>query len=63
MDTKPERIVRSMLHRLGYRFTVKGPKNHQLLPAAASRLLAGADEVINLWLLGRFRSGKDSVFS
>ena len=29
-DTKPERIVRSMLHRLGYRFTVNGPKNRQL---------------------------------
>ncbi len=29
-DTKPERIVRSMLHRLGYRFTVAGPKNKKL---------------------------------
>ncbi|MGB0414364.1 MAG: very short patch repair endonuclease [Coraliomargarita sp.] len=29
-DTKPELIVRSMLHRLGYRFTVNGPKNKQL---------------------------------
>jgi len=29
-DTKPELIVRSMLHRLGYRFTVNGPKNQQL---------------------------------
>ena len=29
-NTKPERIVRSLLHRLGYRFTVNGPKNRQL---------------------------------
>jgi len=26
-DTKPELFVRSLLHRLGYRFTVSGPKN------------------------------------
>lgn len=26
-DTKPELALRSMLHRLGYRFTVNGPKN------------------------------------
>jgi DNA mismatch endonuclease (patch repair protein) len=29
-DTKPELAVRSMLHRLGYRFTVNGPKNRSL---------------------------------
>ena len=29
-DTKPELALRSMLHRLGYRFTVQGPKNRQL---------------------------------
>ena len=29
-DTKPELMVRSMLHRMGYRFTVNGPKNRQL---------------------------------
>jgi DNA mismatch endonuclease (patch repair protein) len=29
-DTKPELAVRSMLHRLGHRFTVNGPKNRQL---------------------------------
>ena len=29
-DTKPEKLVRSMLHRLGYRFTVRGPKNKSL---------------------------------
>ncbi len=25
-DTKPELLVRSLLHRAGYRFTVNGPK-------------------------------------
>jgi DNA mismatch endonuclease (patch repair protein) len=29
-DTKPELALRSMLHRLGYRFTVNGPKNKAL---------------------------------
>lgn len=29
-DTKPELALRSMLHRLGYRFTVNGPKNKKL---------------------------------
>ncbi len=29
-NTKPEYIVRSLLHRLGYRFTVNGPKNKKL---------------------------------
>ncbi len=29
-DTKPELILRSMLHRLGYRFTVAGLKNRSL---------------------------------
>jgi DNA mismatch endonuclease (patch repair protein) len=29
-DTKPELVVRSMLHRLGYRFTVRGPRNKSL---------------------------------
>ncbi|MEI6178776.1 MAG: hypothetical protein WCS43_17930 [Verrucomicrobiota bacterium] len=28
-DTKPELALRSMLHRIGYRFTVNGP-NHDL---------------------------------
>lgn len=28
-NTKPEIAVRSMLHRLGYRFTVNGPKNRR----------------------------------
>ena len=29
-DTKPELLVRSILHRLGYRFTVSGPNNKKL---------------------------------
>ena len=29
-DTKPELLVRSLLHRAGYRFTVNGPKNKSL---------------------------------
>ncbi len=29
-NTKPELVLRSMLHRLGYRFTVNGPKNKTL---------------------------------
>lgn len=29
-DTKPELALRSMLHRLGYRYTVNGPKNKSL---------------------------------
>jgi DNA mismatch endonuclease (patch repair protein) len=29
-DTKPELALRSLLHRLGYRFTVNGPKNRSL---------------------------------
>lgn len=29
-DTRPELMVRSMLHRAGYRFTVNGPRNKTL---------------------------------
>ncbi|MDF1815967.1 MAG: very short patch repair endonuclease [Verrucomicrobiales bacterium] len=29
-NTKPELIVRSILHQMGYRFTVNGPKNKKL---------------------------------
>jgi len=29
-DTVPELVLRSMLHRLGYRFTVNAPNNRQL---------------------------------
>ena len=29
-DTQPEIVVRSLLHRIGYRFTVNGAKNKKL---------------------------------
>jgi DNA mismatch endonuclease (patch repair protein) len=29
-NTKPELIIRSLLHRMGYRFTVNGPGNRNL---------------------------------
>lgn len=29
-DTRPERFIRSLLHGLGYRFTVNGPRNRKL---------------------------------
>lgn len=29
-DTKPELVVRSLLHRAGYRYTVNGPHNRKL---------------------------------
>ena len=29
-NTKPERIVRSLLHRMGFRFTLRGPHNRRL---------------------------------
>ena len=29
-DTGPELVTRSVLHKLGYRFTVSGPKNREL---------------------------------
>ncbi len=29
-DTKPEIFIRSLLHKLGFRFTVNGPKNRKL---------------------------------
>jgi hypothetical protein len=36
-DTKPELALRSMLHRLGYRFTVNGPKNQSFPGKPAHR--------------------------
>jgi DNA mismatch endonuclease, patch repair protein len=42
-DTRPERLVRSLLHRLGCRFTVTGPKN---------RLLPGRPDIV----LPKFRT-------
>lgn len=44
-NTKPERIVRSLLHRLGYRFTVNGPKNRQL-PGRPDIVLPKYDTVV-----------------
>jgi len=44
-NTKPERIVRSLLHRLGYRFTVNGPKNRQL-PGKPDIVLPKYDTVV-----------------
>ena len=29
-DTKPEKLVRSVMHRAGYRYTVRGPANRRL---------------------------------
>jgi DNA mismatch endonuclease (patch repair protein) len=44
-DTRPERIVRSMLHQLGYRFTVHGPGN-RLLPGKPDIVLPRHHTVI-----------------
>ncbi|MBK1878187.1 very short patch repair endonuclease [Pelagicoccus mobilis] len=43
--TKPERLVRSLLHRLGYRFTVNGPKN-KTLPGRPDIVLPSRKAVI-----------------
>lgn len=29
-DTGPERFVRSLIHRMGYRFTINGPRNREV---------------------------------
>lgn len=44
-DTKPEVLVRSMLHGLGLRFTVNGPKNKKL-PGKPDIVLAKHKTVI-----------------
>lgn len=44
-DTSPERLVRAMLHSLGYRFTVNGPKNRNL-PGKPDIVLPARDTVI-----------------
>ncbi len=44
-DTKPEIILRSMLHAHGYRFTVRGPKNKSL-PGKPDLVLAKYRTVI-----------------
>ena len=43
--TKPERLVRSLLHRLGYRFTINGPKNKNL-PGRPDIVLPGRKTVV-----------------
>jgi DNA mismatch endonuclease (patch repair protein) len=44
-DTKPELALRSMLHRLGYRFTVNAP-NNRLLPGKPDLVLPKHHSVI-----------------
>ena len=44
-DTTPEKAVRSVLHRVGYRFTVNGPKN-RLLPGKPDIVLPKYNTVI-----------------
>jgi DNA mismatch endonuclease (patch repair protein) len=44
-DTKPELALRSMLHRLGYRFTVHAP-NNRLLPGKPDLVLPKLRTVI-----------------
>lgn len=44
-DTKPEIALRSMLHGLGYRFTVNGPRNRRL-PGRPDLVLPKFDTVI-----------------
>lgn len=43
--TKPERLARSVLHRLGYRFTVNGPKNKNL-PGKPDIVMPGRKTVV-----------------
>ena len=44
-NTKPELIVRSLLHHLGYSFTVNGPKN-KCLPGKPDIVLPKYQTVI-----------------
>lgn len=44
-NTSPERTVRSMLHSLGYRFTVNGPNNRSL-PGKPDIVLPAYDTVV-----------------
>jgi DNA mismatch endonuclease (patch repair protein) len=55
-DTKPELALRSMLHRLGYRFTVNGPKNKSL-PGKPDLVLPKYRTVI--FVHGCFRHGHE----
>jgi DNA mismatch endonuclease (patch repair protein) len=56
-DTKPELALRSMLHRMGYRFTVKGPLNRGL-PGKPDLVLPKYRTVI--FVHGCFWHGHDS---
>jgi DNA mismatch endonuclease (patch repair protein) len=55
-NTKPERIVRSMLHRAGFRFTVNGPNNKRL-PGKPDVVLAKHHTVV--FIHGCFWHGHD----
>jgi DNA mismatch endonuclease, patch repair protein len=44
-DTRPEKVVRSMLHRRGFRFTLRGPKNRRL-PGRPDLVLPAREAVI-----------------
>ena len=44
-DTKPERLLRSLLHRHGFRFTVNGPLNKKL-PGRPDIVLPKHDTII-----------------
>ncbi len=43
--TKPERVARSLLHTLGFRFTVNGPRN-RTLPGKPDIVLPGRKAVV-----------------
>jgi len=55
-NTKPERVVRSMLHRAGFRFTVNGPNNKRL-PGKPDVVLAKHHTVV--FVHGCFWHGHD----
>lgn len=56
-DTKPELALRSMLHRFGYRFTVRGPGNKSL-PGRPDLVLPKYRTVI--FVLGCFWHGHEN---
>lgn len=56
-DTGPERIARSILHCLGYRFTVNGPKNRSL-PGSPDIVMPGRRTVV--FVHGCFWHGHDN---
>lgn len=56
-DTMPELLLRSMLHRLGYRFTIRGPRNKSL-PGRPDLVLPKFQTVI--FVHGCFWHGHDN---